>query len=94
MGFYAPAFVPSTGNREAWRERRKAVMTRAVDIAVEVTELTVATPDASNATATFKQTYRSAGYRDVVTKTLQWVRVGDRWMITREISVTPLAGIQ
>jgi ketosteroid isomerase-like protein len=91
VGFYASAFVPATGDREAWREKRKAVMTRAVDISVEVTDLDVATPDASNATATFKQTYRSSGYLDVVTKTLQWVRVGDRWMITREISVMPLA---
>jgi adhesin transport system outer membrane protein len=91
VGFYASAFVPATGDREAWREKRMAVMTRAVDISVEVTDLDVATPDASNATATFKQTYRSSGYLDVVTKTLQWVRVGDRWMITREISVMPLA---
>ena len=95
MNFYAPGFVPSIGgDRDAWRERRKAVMNRAVDISVEITELTVAMPDATRATTTFKQTYRSASYRDVVTKTLQWVRVGDRWLITHENSVTPLAGIQ
>ena len=95
VGFYAPAFVPSSGgDREAWRENRKSVMKRALDISVEVTELAVVLPDATNATTTFKQTYRSASYRDVVTKTLQWVRVGDRWMINRENSVTPLAGIQ
>ncbi len=95
MGFYAPAFVPSTGgDRDAWKERRKAVMTRAVDISVEVSELTVAMPDATHATTSFRQTYRSANYRDVVTKTLQWVRVGDRWLINRENSVTPLAASQ
>ena len=95
VGFYAPAFVPSSGgDREAWRENRKSVMKRALDISVEVTELAVALPDATHATTTFKQTYRSDRYRDVVTKTLQWVRVGERWMITREISVTPRAGIQ
>jgi adhesin transport system outer membrane protein len=95
MNFYAPGFVPSTGgDREAWKERRKAVMSRAVDISVEVAELTVAFSDATHATTAFKQTYRSAGYRDVVTKTLQWVRVGERWLINRENSVTPLAGSQ
>jgi ketosteroid isomerase-like protein len=95
LNFYAPGFVPSTGgDREAWRERRKAVMSRAVDISVEVTELTVALPDATHATTTFKQTYRSANFRDVVTKTLQWVRIGERWLVNRENSVTPLAGIQ
>jgi adhesin transport system outer membrane protein len=95
LNFYAPGFVPSTGgDREAWRERRKAVMSRAVDISVEVTELTVALPDATHVTTAFRQTYSSADYRDVVTKTLQWVRVGERWLINRENSVTPLAGIQ
>ena len=95
MNFYAPGFAPSTGgDREAWRERRKAVMSRAVNISVEVTDLTVALSDTTHATSTFKQTYRSAGYRDVVTKTLQWVRVGERWLINRESSVTPLAVTQ
>ncbi|WP_425197403.1 TolC family outer membrane protein [Polaromonas sp.] len=95
LGFYAPGFVPSTdGDRNAWKEKRKAVLGRAVDIAVEVADVSVAMPDATHATTTFKQTYRSASYRDVVTKTLQWVRVGDRWLILRESSVTPAAGIQ
>lgn len=95
LGFYAPGFVPSNeGGRDAWIEKRKAVLARAVDISVEVSDLSVATPDASHATATFRQTYRSANYRDVVTKTLQWVRVGDRWLIVRESSVTPVQGIQ
>lgn len=95
LGFYAPGFVPSNeGDRDAWKEKRKAVLRRAVNISVEVSELSVATPDATHATATFKQTYRSANYRDVVTKTLQWVRVGDRWLIVRESSVTPVQGIQ
>lgn len=95
LGFYAPGFLPSTeGDRNAWKEKRRAVLGRAVDIAVEVADLTVAMPDATHATTTFKQTYRSASYRDVVTKTLQWVRVGDRWLILRESSVTPVSGIQ
>jgi len=95
LGFYAPGFVPSNdGDRDAWKEKRKEVLARAVDISVEVSELSVATPDATHATATFRQTYRSANYRDVVTKTLQWERVGDRWLIVRESSVTPVQGIQ
>lgn len=95
LGFYAPGFLPSNeGDRDAWKEKRRAVLGRAVDISVEVGELSVATPDATHATATFRQTYRSANYRDVVTKTLQWVRVGDRWLIVRESSMTPVQGIQ
>ena len=95
VGFYAPGFVPSTGgDRETWKEKRKAVLASASDISVEVSDLTLVMPDAGRASTTFKQTYRSANYRDVVTKTLQWVRVGERWLILRETSVTPPAGIQ
>lgn len=95
LGFYAPSFVPSPGgDRDGWREKRKAVLSRAVDISVDVSDLTVTLPDANRATTVFKQTYRSANYRDVVTKTLQWVRTGDRWMITRESSVAPVPGSQ
>ncbi len=95
FGFYAPNFVPSTGgDREAWMDRRKRLMERAADISVEVADLTVTQPDATRATAVFKQTYRSANYRDIVTKTLEWARVGNRWMITRESSVTPVPGVE
>lgn len=95
LGFYAPGFVPSNdGDRDAWKEKRRAVLARAVDISVEVSDLSVAMPDVTHATATFRQTYRSVNYRDVVTKILQWERVGDRWLIVRESSVTPVQGIQ
>lgn len=95
FGFYAPSFVPATGgDREAWKERRKRVMERATDVSVDVADMTIAQSDATNATMVFKQTYRSANYRDVVTKTLQWMRVGDRWLITRESSVTPPSGME
>lgn len=95
LGFYAPGFVPpNEGDRDAWKEKRKAVLGRALEISVEVSELSVAMPDATHATATFRQTYRAANYRDVVSKTLQWERVGDRWLIVRESSVTPVQGIQ
>ncbi|OOG45056.1 TolC family outer membrane protein [Polaromonas sp. A23] len=95
LGFYAPGFTPSAdSDRNAWREKRKAVLGRAVDIAVDVSEVSVTKTDATHASTTFRQTYRSASYRDVVTKTLQWVRVDDRWLIMRESSVTPAAGIQ
>jgi adhesin transport system outer membrane protein len=95
LGFYAPGFTPSTdGDRNAWREKRRAVLGRAVDISVDVSEVSVTNTDATHASTTFRQTYRSASYRDVVTKTLQWVRVDNRWLIMRESSVTPAAGIQ
>ena len=69
-------------------------MGRAADISVDIADLTVSMPNATHATTVFKQTYRSASYRDIVTKTLHWVRVGDRWLITRESSATPVSGSQ
>ncbi|MES2956190.1 MAG: nuclear transport factor 2 family protein, partial [Pseudomonadota bacterium] len=92
LEFYAPNFVPSTGDsREIWREKRKAALSRAADISLEIADLTVTLSDATNATMVFKQTYGAANYRDIVTKTLQWMKVGERWLIVRESSAAPLA---
>jgi len=95
LGFYAPNFVPSTGDgQEAWKEKRKAALSRAIDISLEIADLTVTLSDATNATMVFKQTYGAANYRDIVTKTLQWMKVGERWLIVRESSAAPLAAGQ
>ncbi len=95
LGFYAPNFVPSTGDGlEAWKEKRKAALSRASDISLEIADLTVTLSDATNATMVFKQTYGATNYRDIVTKTLQWMRVGERWLIVRESSAAPLAAGQ
>lgn len=92
LEFYAPNFVPSTGDgREVWKEKRKAALNRASDISLEIADLTVNLSDATNATMVFKQTYGAANYRDIVTKTLQWMKVGERWLIVRESSAAPLA---
>ena len=95
LGFYAPNFVPSIGgDRETWKERRKTALARATDISLEIADLTVSLSDATNATMVFRQTYRSANYRDIVTKTLQWVKSGDRWLIVRESSAAPVSAGQ
>jgi adhesin transport system outer membrane protein len=95
LQFYAPNFVPPTGgDREAWKERRRVALSRASDITVEIADLTVTLNDATHATMVFRQTYRSANYRDIVTKTLQWTKLGDRWLIVRESSAAPLSAGQ
>ena len=95
LEFYAPNFVPSTGDgREAWKEKRKAALNRAADISLEIADLTVTLSDATNATMVFKQTYGATNYRDIVTKTLQWMKLGERWLIVRESSAAPLAAGQ
>lgn len=95
LQFYSPNFVPPAGgDREAWKEKRKTALSRASDITVEIADLTVTLDDATHATMVFRQTYRSANYRDIVTKTLQWVKLGDRWLIVRESSAAPLSAGQ
>ena len=39
---------------------------------------------------TFVQTYRAAGYRDRVAKTLEWRKLDGKWVIVREMA-EPLA---
>ncbi|WP_395054697.1 TolC family outer membrane protein [Polaromonas sp.] len=95
LGFYAPGFVPPLGDsQDIWKEKRKAALSRAADISLEIADLTVTPSDATNATMVFKQTYGAVNYRDVVTKTLQWTKVGERWLIVRESSAAPLAAGQ
>jgi outer membrane protein, adhesin transport system len=95
LQFYSPDFVPPTGgDRESWKDKRKTALSRASDITVEIADLTVTLNDATHATMVFRQTYRSANYRDSVTKTLQWAKLGDRWLIVRESSATPLSAGQ
>lgn len=95
LQFYSPDFVPPTGgDRELWKDKRKTALSRASDITVEIADLTVTLNDATHATMVFRQTYRSANYRDSVTKTLQWAKLGDRWLIVRESSATPLSAGQ
>lgn len=95
LGSYAPTFVPATGgDREAWKQKRRDVLGRSTGISIDVTDVNVTLSDANRATMVFKQTYRSSSYRDVVTKTLQWVKLDNRWLISRESSAAPLSSGQ
>jgi hypothetical protein len=81
-------------DREAWKQKRREVLGRASGISIDVTDVNVTMTDATHATMVFKQTYRSSSYRDVVNKTLQWVKADDRWLIVRESSATPMSSGQ
>ncbi len=85
LGFYAPAFQPPDGqSRKAWENLRRSRVTGPNSIVVTITDVDVTRPDATHATATFRQTYRSDRYQDEVGKTLELVREGDRWLIVEE----------
>ena len=87
LAAYAPEFVPPGGvTREAWEQRRRAIIGRAAGVSVEIAALatTMAGPD--RATTSFLQDYRSASYSDSVRKTIDWQRVDGRWRIVSEES--------
>jgi adhesin transport system outer membrane protein len=92
LAAYAPEFTPGGGlTREAWEKRRRAVIGRAADVEITVESL-VATPDGPDRAATsFTQQYKSASYRDSVTKTIKWQKVDGRWLIVEESTTTSAA---
>jgi len=82
---YAPSFVPPNGlARKDWEEGRKSIIDRAAGVAIALSDIKVSLVDADHATTTFTQSYRSASFQDTVTKTLNWERIGGRWLIVRE----------
>lgn len=88
LAFYAPAFTPDGGlSREDWVQVRQDRITRAANIKVDIDELKVRIDGAKNATTEFRQTYASDRYRDVSLKVIEWVKVGEQWLILRENSV-------
>ncbi|MBK6630095.1 MAG: TolC family outer membrane protein [Betaproteobacteria bacterium] len=82
---YAPAFAPSDGGtRDTWAEKRKAALSRAKDISLDIRDIKLVVKDAKHASTVFKQAYRSEQYKDVVQKTLDWELIDGRWLIARE----------
>lgn len=82
---YAPSFVPPNGlARKDWEDGRKSIIARAADVVIALSDIKVSLADADHATTTFTQAYRSASFQDTVAKTLNWERIGGRWLIVRE----------
>jgi adhesin transport system outer membrane protein len=82
---YAQTFLPADGgDRAAWAGKRKRTITNANDINLTIADSKVVMRDPQHAVTTFTQTYRSAGYQDVVQKTLEWERIDGRWLIVHE----------
>ncbi len=93
--FYAPHFLPpNESSLDAWKKKRKLALARAVEVSIDITDFSLNLSGATQATMVFTQTYRSKHYRDVATKTLQWVYVEGRWLIARESVVKDRSGAE
>lgn len=87
---YADSFAPAEGgSRKAWAAKRARIIGASRDIQLAIDDVRIAAGGADSATATFRQTYRSASYRDEVTKKLDWRRIGGKWQIVGETVGAP-----
>lgn len=82
---YAQTFSPSDGSdRSTWAGGRKRTITKAGNIRLDISDIKLAVKDDRNVITTFRQTYRSMVYQDVVAKTLEWQKIDGKWLIVRE----------
>ncbi len=86
IGFYAASFETPDGlDRGAWEAQRKERIERPKSIKIDVTFRSVKI-NGNEATAIFRQSYRSDRVNSNNTKTLKLVRAGDKWLIQSERS--------
>jgi hypothetical protein len=84
LGSYGKAFTPPANQaRAAWEEERRARIVGKSSIVVGVDNLVV-TVNGDKAVAKFKQSYKADALAVSSRKTLDLVKVGDRWVIVRE----------
>ncbi|HEX7606632.1 MAG TPA: tetratricopeptide repeat protein [Usitatibacter sp.] len=84
LAHYAFDFeVPGGVTRAAWEKERAERIERPKSIEVTVKVLSAQASD-SEATVTFRQSYKSDSLKSGNTKTLKLVRQGERWLIKQE----------
>ncbi len=85
LGYYARDFkVPGGENRAAWEKSRKERIGKPKSIHVAIESPRVTFSDASHASVTFKQAYKSDALSTSTQKTVVLVKTGDKWLIQQE----------
>jgi Flp pilus assembly protein TadD/ketosteroid isomerase-like protein len=83
---YTPDYVPTSGgSRKAWEDDRKAKILGKSKISVRISAVNVKM-EGNNAVARFRQDYSADSLRTSTRKTLTWVKRGNRWLISKEVS--------
>jgi len=86
LGFYAPDFrTPNGEPRKDWEAARRLRLAKPKKIQVVASSPRVKLTDNTHAVVTFRQSYSSGNLKSVGTKSLQVVRIGDRWLIQQEL---------
>jgi tetratricopeptide (TPR) repeat protein len=86
IGSYTKDFTPHNKlSHEAWEEERKARIMGKSQISVKLNSINIVmSSNGSSATVKFKQDYKADALSTSSRKTLEMVKSGDRWLITKE----------
>ena len=93
IGFYAPVFVPDGRlSRDEWFQLRRGRLATSDTISVDIQDMQVREEGNERAVAEFHQIYKSNAFSDSIRKTLEMIKVGGKWLISRESAVPCAAG--
>lgn len=82
---YADSFkAPNGQSRKEWEKTRRERINKPEKIEVSVSNIKIKMDGDSHASAMFKQHYRSGKLSQGTTKTLDFVKVGSKWLIQQE----------
>jgi tetratricopeptide (TPR) repeat protein len=85
LSHYAPDFKPPKGEtRAAWEKSRKERVSAPKQIQVAVSNAKAHVNDDNHVTVTFRQNYKADTLNNATTKTLVFVKSGDKWLIQQE----------
>ena len=86
LSYYAPDFQTPNGEaRKDWEASRRERLAKPKKIRVTASSPRVKFTDNTHAAVTFRQNYSSDSLKAVGTKTIELVRIGDRWLIQQEL---------
>jgi peroxiredoxin len=88
LSSYSPNFTPSRGlSLDAWKEKRTKSVFRPTSIKIVLEDPVVENLTESQLLITFKQSYTSNSYHDIVVKTLTMEKEENGWKIIKEREV-------
>ncbi|HUL42582.1 MAG TPA: tetratricopeptide repeat protein [Burkholderiales bacterium] len=85
LAYYAQDFkTPDGEDRQDWENSRKQSISKSQPIQVAIVDPKITISDATHASASFTENYRSKNLNTSNTKILHLVKSGDRWLIQTE----------
>lgn len=86
--FYTPTYAPEGMSHKNWLEGRKLRINPSKDIHIKFNDLVIVPNDKSDTViVNFKQSYQANQYKDNTSKQLIWRKIGDKWLIEKEVSL-------